>query len=233
MGRRVGGRTKLQELRAVLLDVDGTLVDSNDAHARAWVEALAEGGFDLPFERVRHLIGMGGDNLLPAATGLEKETPQGQRMSTRWTAIFREKYLPTLQPFPQCRALVERIRAAGLRVAISSSSEQEMLDELLEIAGVTDLLDETTSSGDAERSKPDPDLIGAALKKADLDPAAVVMIGDTPYDITAASRAGVQTIALRSGGWSDHDLAAAVAIYDDPADLLAHYDESPLQRGGA
>ncbi|HEY8596992.1 MAG TPA: HAD family hydrolase [Thermomicrobiales bacterium] len=224
----------MQELRGVLLDVDGTLVDSNDAHAHAWVQALVEGGFDVPFERVRHLIGMGGDNLLPEVTGLEKETSQGQRMSTRWTEIFREKYLSTLQPFPQCRALVERLRAAGLRVVISSSSEEEMLGELLKNAGVTDLLDATTSSGDAEQSKPDPDLIEVALAKGHLTRDTAVMIGDTPYDIQAASKAGVGTIAFRCGGWSDRDLAAAIAIYDDPADLLAHFDESPLaHRDGA
>lgn len=218
--------------RGILLDVDGTLVDSNDAHARAWVAALAEGGFDVPFERVRRLIGMGGDNLLSEAVGVTKETPQGQRMSERWGEIFQEHYLPHLQAFPQCRALVARMRDEGLRVVVASSSEREMLDALLSIAGITELIDGSTSASDAERSKPAPDLVQAALAKVKLEPGSALMLGDTPYDIESAGKAGVRTIALRCGGWADRDLTDALAIYDDPADLLRHYAESPLASDG-
>lgn len=214
--------------RGVILDVDGTLVDSNDAHARAWVEALTEGGFDVPFERVRPLIGMGGDNLLPEVTGLAKETPEGKQMSTRWGEIFQEKYLPHLRPFPGSRDLVARMRAEGLHTVVASSAEREQLDTLLKLVEVTDLLDEVVSSSDAEHSKPAPDIVTVTLAKGRLAPDAAIMLGDTPYDIEAAGKAGVRTIALRCGGWPDRDLAGAIAIYDDPADLLAHYDESPL-----
>lgn len=124
---------------------------------------------------------------------------------------------------------MERLCASGLKIVISNSSEQELLGALLDLANITDKI---TGADDAESSKRDPDLIGAALARADLDPAAAVMVGDTRYDITAASRAGVKTIALRSGGWSDHDLAAAIAIYDGPADLLNYYDEPLLAQGG-
>ncbi len=219
-----------QALRGVLLDMDGTLVDSNDAHAGAWVAALAEGGHDVPFARVRRLIGMGSDTLLPEAIGLAKDTPQGQRLSERWGAIFRERYLPDLQPFPGARELVARMRADGLRVVIASSGEREMLDTLIALVGLAALIDGTVSASDAARSKPAPDLVRAALGKAGLPPAATVLLGDTPYDIAAARKADVRTIALRCGGFSDADLAGALARYDDPADLLARFDTSPLAR---
>jgi HAD superfamily hydrolase (TIGR01509 family) len=222
------GRVSVTEVRGVLLDVDGTLIDSNDAHAEAWVRALAEGGFEVPFARVRHLIGMGGDKLLPEVSGLADETPQGARISERRGAIFAEEFLPHLRPFPRVRELLERLRADGLRLVVASSSEREQLDALLDGAGIADLLDETISSSDAAQSKPAPDLVGAALEKSGLTPEAAIMLGDTPYDIEAARKLGVRTIAVRCGGFSDRELAGAVAIYDDPADLLARYGESPL-----
>jgi HAD superfamily hydrolase (TIGR01509 family) len=215
-------------VQAVLLDMDGTLVDSNDAHARAWVEALAEEGFTIPFARIRHLIGMGSDALLPEVTGLAKDTPRGQQLSNRWGEIFRERYLRDLRPFPHARDLVARMRAEGLRIIVASSSEQEMLDALLELVGITTLIGGATSASDTAHSKPAPDLVAAALAKAELPPAAAVMLGDTPYDIEAARKADVRTIALRCGGFSDADLTGALALYDDPAALLARYDTSPL-----
>lgn len=217
-------------IRGVLLDVDGTLVDSNDAHARAWVDAFAEGGHAVAFARVRPLIGMGGDQLLPRVLGIAKDTPEGKWLSDRWAAIFEERYLPAVRAFPGTRALVQRLRDRGLRPIAASSAKAEHLDALLAIAEVRDLLPETTSADDAERSKPAPDIIRAALDKLGLPAAAAALLGDTPYDIAAARQAGVRTIALRCGGWGDRELAGALAIYDDPADLLARYDDSPLGR---
>lgn len=225
--------TAMTAIRVVLLDMDGTLVDSNDAHARAWVEALAEGGFAVPFARVRHLIGMGGDTLLPEVTGLAKDTPRGQRLSDRWGEIFRERYLSGLRPFPEARNLVARMRAEGLRLVVASSGERELLDTLIALVGIAALIDGAISASDAARSKPAPDLVAAALAKVALPPAAAVLLGDTPYDIAAARKADVRTIALRCGGFSDTDLAGALARYDDPADLLARYDTSPLGTGFA
>ena len=214
--------------RGVLLDLDGTLIDSNDAHAHAWVTALAASGFDSPFARVRRLIGMGGDKLLPEVAQVTKDSPQGQRISEDWGRIFARDYQPHLRPFPQVRGLVTRLREAGMKIAIASSSQEAQLDALLRIADIADLLDDTTSSDDASRSKPDPDIIGAALRTIDLPPAETLLLGDTPYDIEAAQRAGLQTVAVRCGGWGDADLAGAIAIYDDPADLLARFGTSPF-----
>jgi HAD superfamily hydrolase (TIGR01509 family) len=214
--------------RAVLLDVDGTLVDSNEAHIQAWVEALAEHGIDVPSERIRSLVGMGGDNLLPAAVGIEKDSPQGEAIAERRGEIFRSRYLPHIRPFPAVRPLLERMRAAGLELAVASSSPAEEMKPLLERAGVSDLIGDTASGSDAERSKPDPDIVHAALRKLGLPAEEALLLGDTPYDIQAAGKAGVGVIALRCGGFSDEDLHGALAIYDDAADLLAGFDESPL-----
>lgn len=214
--------------RGVLLDLDGTLIDSNDAHAHAWVTALAASGFDIPFLRVRRLIGMGGDKLLPELTQVTKDSPQGQRISDDWERIFARDYQPHLRPFPQVRGLVQRLREAGLRVAIASSSQAAQLDALLPLADIADLLDDTTSSDDAAQSKPDPDIIGAARRKIGLASAETLLLGDTPYDIEAAQQAGVRAVAVRCGGWGGTDLAGALAIYDDPAELLARFGTSPF-----
>ena len=216
--------------RCVLFDVDGTLVDSNDQHARAWVDAFREFGFDVAYERARTLVGMGGDKLIPAAVGLSKEEPRGEALATRRAAIFRDRYLKEVRPFPRVRELVDRLRAQGLTVAVATSAQPDELRPLLRIAGLEDLLDDAASAEDAERSKPDPDIVAAALHQARCQAAESVMIGDTPYDIEAARAAGVPTIALRSGGWDDEGLGGAMAIYDGAAELLEQLERSPLAR---
>ena len=162
---------------------------------------------------------MGGDNLLPEVIG--KDSPEGKAASEKRGEIFKQKYLPTLKPFPGVRTLLQRLHDDGLILIISSSAKEDELDALLKIAGVADLVDAQTSSDDAENSKPDPDLIRIALDKGKLSAGEAVMLGDTPYDIEAAQKAGVPAIAFRCGDWSDRDLAGALAIYDGPADLLA------------
>jgi HAD superfamily hydrolase (TIGR01509 family) len=218
----------MKPIRGVILDVDGTLVDSNDAHARAWVEALAAHSIQVPFEKVRPLIGMGGDKLLPEAASIEEDSPLGKKISEHRSEIFKSKFLPHLKPFPGVRQLLERMRADDLKLVVASSAKSDELKQLLEIAGAFDLIEEKTSSSDAENSKPDPDIVRAALEESGFSHDEVVMIGDTPYDIEAAKKAGIDTIALRGGGWDDKALAGAIAIYDDTADLLARYDLSPL-----
>jgi HAD superfamily hydrolase (TIGR01509 family) len=215
-------------IRGVILDVDGTLVDSNHAHARAWVDAFAEFEFDLPYERVRALIGMGGDNLLPEAIQVEADSVQGKALVKRRGEIFKERYLETVNPFRGTRELLTRMRAEGLEIAIGTSARKEELKPLLEIADVADLIDSKTSSDDAESSKPDPDIVQAALKRLRLLPAEVLMVGDTPYDIEAAGRAGVRTVAFRSGGWTEAGLKGAIAVYAGPWDLLDRFPTSPF-----
>ena len=219
-------------IRGVLLDVDGTLLASNDAHARAWVEAFADHGYTVPFARVRPLIGMGGDKLLPSVVpGLSSEEGIGKDIAARRKAIFLEQYAPHLQPTPGARALVQRMREDGLKLVVATSAQRDELDVLLKAAGVADLLPERISADDVDQSKPDADVIHVALAKLDVNPAEAVLLGDTSYDVEAARKAGVATIAVRCGGSSDAQLAGAMAIYDDPADLLAHY-ASVFSRAG-
>jgi HAD superfamily hydrolase (TIGR01509 family) len=219
--------------RAVIFDIDGTLVDSNDAHARAFVEAFAEQGVAVPIGKVRRLIGMGSDKLIPAATGVSYESDRGRSLADRKKEIFKEKYLRDLKPFPRVRELLEELRRRGLHLAAASSAEPDELKALLKIAGASDLLESRASSGDAEESKPDPDIVLAAVKKTGLGPAECLMVGDTPYDVEAAGRAGVPIVALRCGGWRDEDLRGTVAVYQDPADLLKNLDRLPLEAGNA
>ncbi len=218
----------MTHIHAVIFDVDGTLVDSNDAQARSWVDALKEFGYSVPYEKVRPLIGMGGDKVLPETIGVQKDSEKGKQISKRRSEIFKEKYLPNVKPFPDAQKLLDRMRERGLKLAIATSAQPDELRPLLQIVGAADLIEDKTSARDVKSSKPDPDVMQVALKRVGYPPNEVVMIGDTPYDIEAARKVGVGTIAFRCGGWSDSDLAGAIAMYNDPADLLAHYDSSPL-----
>jgi HAD superfamily hydrolase (TIGR01509 family) len=149
-------------------------------------------------------------------------------MSRRQQEIFQQKYLAAIKPFPQARKLLEHMREQGLKLAVASSAQADELKKLLEIVGANDLVEEKTSSSEAKKSKPDPDIVKVALDKLKLPAERVVMLGDTPYDIKAAAKLGIPTIALRAGGWGDQDLKEARAIYDNPADLLANYATSLL-----
>jgi HAD superfamily hydrolase (TIGR01509 family) len=211
----------------ILLDIDGTLVDSNEAHVDAWVQALRENGYDVSREKIRPLIGMGGDNLLPAAVRVDKESAAGKRIARRHGELFKER-LPGLHPFPGVRPLLERMKEEGLALLVATSAEPDEVKALLEVAGALDLVQGAADAGDADSSKPDPDIVHAALGRLKLRPEEAVLLGDTPYDVEAARRAGVATIALRSGGFPDEELRGAIALYDDAADLLARYGSSPL-----
>lgn len=216
-------------LQAVILDVDGTLVISNDAHAQAWVEAFATYGYEVQFEKVRPLIGMGGDRIIPMmVSGLSDEDGDGKAISEKRKELMIKKFAPTLPAAPGSRELVLQMQQAGLRLIIATSATSEELSQLLKAAKVDDLLHEATTSSDAEASKPAPDIVEAALKKLNIEPSKVVMIGDTPYDIESANKCGVGLIAVRCGGFDDSQLKDAIAIYDNPADLLAQYNDSPL-----
>jgi HAD superfamily hydrolase (TIGR01509 family) len=219
---------RLRRLTAVLFDVDGTLVDSNDAHAHAWVAAFAEHGITVDFAQVRRCIGMGGDKLMEEVSDVSEDSKKGAAITKRRSAIFAAQFLPRLEPFPDAGRLVSEVKARGYAAVAASSATRNELKPLLEIAGANALMDASTSSDDADNSKPDPDIIHAALTRAQAAPAQAVMIGDTPYDVEAAHRAGVEVIAFRCGGWSDRDLKGAIAIYDGPWDLLRRLDTSPL-----
>jgi phosphoglycolate phosphatase-like HAD superfamily hydrolase len=204
----------------VLLDVDGTLVDSNDAHAHAWVEALAKFGHEVTFARVRQLIGMGGDRLVEAATGLSRDSKANKRIGDARSDIFLERWLHTVRPIQGARTLVLRLRSEGYQYALASAAKTEELEPLIELADIADLVPNRTTSSDVENSKPDPDTIEAALAKLTcVERSQAVMVGDTPYDVLAARQANVAIIGVTSGGWSAEALTGAIAIATGPAEL--------------
>lgn len=215
----------------VMLDIDGTLVLSNDAQAQAWVEAFTAFGHELEFAQVRPLIGMGGDRIIPKfLPGFSDQEGEGKKIADRRKKLIIDKFAVNLAPANGSRDLIIKMQQQGLRLLIASSATSEELSVLLRVARVDDLLsqDEATTSSDAEASKPEPDLIQVALEKLGMQADRVVMIGDTPYDIEAAQKVGIKTIAFRCGGFNDEQLKNAIAIYNDPADLWKHYDDSPL-----
>jgi HAD superfamily hydrolase (TIGR01509 family) len=221
----------MARVRAVLFDIDGTLLDSNDAHAHAWLDALRGHGKNVPFDLVRSKIGMGGDKLLLEVAGIEDESIEGRSITERRIAILKAHYLPDIGPFPGTRALVDRLRSRGLICAAVTSAKAADVADLLRVAAVADLIDPVITADDADNSKPDPDLVQVAVERLGLATNECVMVGDTPYDIEAASRAGVASIAFRTGGWTDKDLRGAIAIYDGPGDLSSKLDDSVFARG--
>ena len=207
--------------RTVLCDVDGTLVDSNGAHADAWTQALIEHGIGVNVSDVRPLIGTGGDKLLPALAHVEESSPLGVAIANRKKQLFNA-VLPGLRPTAGARSLLEYLRDHDLDLIVATSAGDREMRAILQQASLDDLFSAHTTKDDAAESKPDPDIVHAALARADARPESTVMVGDTPYDIEAAQRAGVATIALRCGGyWTDADLSGAIEICDDPAALLA------------
>ncbi len=217
--------------QAAIFDIDGTLVDSVDLHALSWHEAFAKFGYQVTFEQARSQIGKGGDQLLPVFLSDAEVENQGKDIEAFRGKLFKSKYLPMVRPFSAVPELLRRVRDAGLKVAAASSAKKDELEVYLELAGVTGLVDVSTSSEDAERSKPSPDIFQVALKKLRLDGGDAVAIGDTPYDAQAAGKAGIATIGMLSGGFTEDDLrkGGCVAVYPGPGALLACFDASPLR----
>ena len=218
------------QLHAILFDVDGTLVDSNDAHAEAWIRAFAEHGITTDHVLVRKCIGMGGDKLMPRVSGIEEESREGAAIAKRRSEIFKQEFLSSVRPFRDVQPLLAKLKAWNYTLVAASSAKKDELQPLLKVCGASPYMDDATSSDDAEESKPDPDILQAALQRANVSHLQAVMVGDTPYDVEAAHRAGVATVAFRCGGWDDGDLHGAIAIYDGPWELLSCLDESPLRR---
>jgi HAD superfamily hydrolase (TIGR01509 family) len=218
--------------KAILFDVDGTLVDSNDLHAQAWVDAFAEFDITIPHAEVHDQIGKGGDNLMPALLDEEVVDKHGEAISEARSRIYKDSYASRVEPFADVAELFRMAKRDGWKIVIATSGQSEEVEPHLEKLGVRDLVDAVTTADDAERSKPDPDIFAAALKKVGVASANAIVVGDSPYDIEAAGKLGLRTIAVRSGGFDDEVLkgAGAVAIYDSPADLLARYESSPLAK---
>ncbi|MCM2279737.1 MAG: HAD family hydrolase [Oligoflexia bacterium] len=218
-------------IQGVILDIDGTLVDSNEEHATAWQRALAAEGIEKPYSDIRALIGMGPDQLLPRLAGVSRDSPRGKRLVARKSEIFHGEYLSGIRPFPKARALLFRLRDEGLRLAVASSSESGELRRLLRIVDPEEEVPWLLPKATPRASKPDPEILELALKRLELRPSEVLMLGDSPHDVRAAMRAGVDIIALRCGGWDGEELRGALEIYRDPEHLLEHFESSPFKRG--
>jgi HAD superfamily hydrolase (TIGR01509 family) len=213
-------------IEAFIFDIDGTLIDSNDFHAEAWQKAFKEYGKNFPFEKIRAQIGKGADTLLPVfLTAKEIEEFGNQAARTRGE-IFKNEYLSRVKPFPQVRELFEKIKADGKKIALASSANEDEVEEYKKLANIEDLVEKSTSADDAEKSKPEPDIFQAAVKLlGNPAPETILVVGDTPYDAEAATKATLKVIGVLCGGFSEKDLRekGCIEIYQDPADLLKNY----------
>lgn len=220
-------------IKAVIFDIDGTLVDSVDLHARAWQETFSHFGKEIPFEQVRHQIGKGGDQLMPVFFSKEELNNSGEEMEKYRSELFKRDYLPRVRAFPRVRELFLRIKENGVRLALASSAKEEELKAYKKIADIEDLVEEETSADDADKSKPHPDIFEAALERlGDMEPHHALVVGDTPYDAEAAGKIELRTIGVLCGGFPEAELRAAgcIQIFQDPADLLARYDDSIIRQ---
>ena len=218
----------MRRYAGVLLDVDGTLVDSNDAHAHCWAEALASHDLEVPYAMVRGMIGMGGDFLIETVGGPARGTRANKKIGEQRSELFRENWLPKIRPLVGARALVLRLASEGYHYAIASAAKADELTPLLELADIADLIEIKTTSDDVEESKPSPDIVDAALARIPVERSRTVMLGDTEFDVQACRSAGVDIIGVTSGGWHSGALGGAVAVYRGPAELLAMWSSSPL-----
>ncbi len=219
-------------IRAVLFDIDGTLVDSNDFHIMAWDEAFREVGATFDHQAIHDQIGKGADMFVPALMPHADKDEQ-EKLGEAHGKIFKSKYLDQVKAFPAARDLLLRVHEAGQKVVLASSASKEELDHYLDLLDVRDIVAASTSADDVENTKPAPDIFATALRKiAPLSASETIVVGDTPYDIEAAAKCGIAAIGLLSGKFPDTVLrqAGAVAIYDDVAGLLAGYDASPLAK---
>jgi len=211
-------------LKAIIFDMDGTLVDSVDPHARAWQETFRHFGREIEFKKVRHQIGKGSDQLMPVFFSEAELERFGEEMEKFRGELFKREYLSQVRAFPRVRELFERIKADGKRIALASSAKKDELKTYKELARITDLVEEETSADDVDKSKPHSDIFEAALAAlGDVEADEAIVIGDTPYDAEAAGKIKLRTIGVLCGGFPEAELRAAgcTVIYRDPADLLA------------
>jgi HAD superfamily hydrolase (TIGR01509 family) len=213
-----------------ILDIDGTLVDTNYQHALAWYRAFREHGVVLAIWRIHRHIGMGGDQLVPALTDDSFERARGEEVRDAEGRHYM-RMIGEVQPMRDARELIEDIRERRHTALLASSAKEQEVDHYLDLLAARELADGWTSSADVESTKPEPDLVHAALAKAGADARDAVMVGDTPWDVQAAERAGVPTIAVMTGGFSEAELrdAGAVAVYESVAELRERLDDTPLR----
>jgi len=210
-----------------VLDVDGTLVDTNYHHAISWYRAFRDHGLTLPVWRIHRHIGMGGDHLVAALAGQRVEDRQGDSIRAAETALYAD-LIGEVEPFADARRLLELLAERGHRLVLASSGQRDDIEHYLDLLDARGLVEAWTSSADVERTKPDPDLVVTAVDKVGGGEA--VLVGDSTFDCEAAARAGVPTVAILTGGFSDQELrqAGAEAVFESLTELCQHLDETPL-----
>jgi HAD superfamily hydrolase (TIGR01549 family) len=218
-------------IQAVIFDLDGTLVDSNELHVASWEEAFRHFGKRFSLEQLRKQIGKGSDQYLPEFLSEEEIKEFGKQLDEYRSELFTKDYLPRVRPFPKVRELFERIKEDGRQIALATSSKSSESKIYKKLLHIEDLVDVETNADDANKSKPCPDIFEAALQKlGDPSPNESIVVGDTPYDVEAAQKIGLKTIGFLCGGRPEELLlqAGAIAIYRDPANLLEQYESSPI-----
>jgi len=221
-------------VKAVLCDIDGTLVESNWLHAEAWQRAFAEMDILLDRETVRRQIGKGGDELIPVFVPWWQRDAVEEPLKTYREWLFRADFLPRVKALPKAREFAEELKRRGIRFALASSAKKNDLEDYKRIMHVEDLVDDATSADDVDRAKPHPDVFSATLKRLGLKAKDCIALGDTPYDAESAGRAGLRTIGVETGGWTHDELmdAGCVEVYASVSDLLSRIENSAIVREG-
>ena len=212
------------KLRAILLDIDGTLVDSNDKHADCWVEAFKHFDKDVPLEVIRQQIGKGGDLLVPDTLNAREMRTFGDALKEYRGELWKREYMRSVRPFPGIRKSLEELHGRGIKLAFASSSNPDEVDYYVELLGADKLLEGSTSAKDAKFSKPSPEIFQAALDQVKSDPKRTLVVGDTPYDILAAHRIALPIVAVRCGGFDEDLLKKAEFIFDNVAEMVKELD---------
>lgn len=211
-------------MQAVILDVDGTLVDSNDKHADCWVDAFAHFGKKVDWTVVRGQIGKGGDLLVPDTLNAREMRTFGEELKTYRGDLWKRRFMETVEVFPGVPEAIRAIHDRGIRVALASSANPDEVDYYVDLLGVDGILEGTTSKGDAEVSKPSPEIFEAALDRVGADPALALAVGDTPYDVLAAHRIPMAVAAVLSGGFAREELTKAEFLFDDLRSMVKELD---------
>lgn len=217
-------------INAVIFDLDGTVVDSNELHVDAWHEAFLKYGKEFPRERLHLHIGKGGDKYLPEFLTEAELREFGEELEKYRADLFKRDYLDRVRPFPNVGELFARLRSDGKRIALASSGNDTEVAHYVKLAAIGEYIEARTSKSDVAHSKPSPDVFNSALNLLHVAPQDAIVVGDTPYDVQAAKKIGLPTIGVLCGGFPEDELRAsgAVAIFRDPADLLDGYSRSPL-----
>ena len=219
-------------IKAFIFDIDGTLMDSNDAHAQSFVETFNKYGKDVSLDELKCLIGMGADDILKKYLNQKEFEKYGEEMKKFRSRLFLKKYLPDVKVFPKVRELFERIKRDGKQIVLASSAKSDELEKYLEKLKISDLIADETSSSDVEDSKPEPDIFQAAFKKLkNVKKEEVLVVGDTPYDAEAAAKAGLKIIGVTSGGWTIEKLLneGCARVYQNISEIYQNYEKPELQ----